>query len=819
MGKSKFIKNLQDNSIEQRTDKWYKVRSKLITASDCGVLLGYNTLSDPEQIISNKLGNERFDNVYTRHGRHYEPLAIKLFEEKNKKKVYEVGLLIHQKHTFLGASPDGITSNHCLIEIKCPYTRQLSGSISLNYYAQVQLQLEVANIDKCYFYECVFKEVESKKLCKSEYCGYNEGKKNWWYLADDNLIIIDRNRDWFSRNKPIFKKFHDELKFQHKTHKKKNTGRKRKRLSIFCGDKKRRKLTKNKMKWINETKIRNSIMNNTLVDWLDLYGSSKGFEKQPNNPFTLLKFNKTRQFKTKLIGEIEEEYKKYSKRLPYCGHYSIDLKLMTQQYMEKGIPIIIQGLVTDDDNKLYTVIDLLIRSDWLQKIFDKYKLKFDTKQTLSKFSKKWCYTVVSLKYKILPFLSNGTELSNDSITRMYKAQLAFQNRVLTKAQFYDCPCAFLVGSGWKITKNGNQIKKYGEWKKLGYINLETYDNKYIDMVDKAIKWYRNVEANGHKWKLYPKPTKTELYPLIFSSNSSGGWANTKKTVANKLKDISLLWQVGPNVRNKAHKKGIYTWDNPKLTPEILGYKKDSYRANTLQKIIDVNKMKRTKVLPKKIINNLNDWKNSKKVEFYVDFETLNSLYGGRPIIYLIGLTIIIPSGIAKKYGTNNRKRDYSFVAESLTKVEEYRIIEGWIKQMKSVLKKYDLKRSEVNIYVCSKAEENFLNSAKKRHKKENSRKWNIEFTDVMEIVKSEPVVFYGCLSGFGLKAVSSAMYKSGLIPIRYDSKCTSGEVSMASAVKYYETKLSEEIDDIIRYNTLDCQVIYEILLYLRKHHS
>ena len=230
-------------------------------------------------------------------------------------------------------------------------------------------------------------------------------------------------------------------------------------------------------------------------------------------------------------------------------------------------------------------------------------------------------------------------------------------------------------------------------------------------------------------------------------------------------------------------------------------------------------MKRTKVLPKKIINNLNDWKNSKKVEFYVDFETLNSLYGGRPIIYLIGLTVIIPSGIAKKYGTNNRKRDYSFVAENLTKGEEYRIIENWLKQMKSVLKKYDLDRSEVNIYVWSKAEENFLNSAKKRHNKENSRKWNIEFTDVMEIVKSEPVVFYGCLSGFGLKAVSSAMYKSGLIPIRYDSKCTSGEVSMASAVKYYETKLSEEIDDIIRYNTLDCQVIYEILLYLRKHHS
>ena len=89
----------------------------------------------------------------------------------------------------------------------------------------------------------------------------------------------------------------------------------------------------------------------------------------------------------------------------------------------------------------------------------------------------------------------------------------------------------------------------------------------------------------------------------------------------------------------------------------------------------------------------------------------------------------------------------------------------------------------------------------------------------MEILKKGQVVVNGSLSGFGLKSISTALYNAGLIPLKYDSKCTSGEVSMASALSYYEQKLQEEMDDIIKYNTLDCQVIYEILTYLRKNHS
>lgn len=820
MTKSRLISKLQKSSIEQRSEEWYKIRTKLITASDCGVILGYNTLSSTNKLMTTKLNNVRFENIYTKHGQYYEPKAIEIFEKKYKKKVYEVGLLRHQKHKFLGASPDGIVSNHYLIEIKCPYTRRLSGAISLNYYAQVQLQLEVANLENCYFYECVFKEVDTKRECKNlDCCGYNEDKKNWWYLADSNLLIIERNREWFARNRETFKKFHTELKNQHKTTKK--GGKKRKRSLIFPDErpKKKRKTTKiSTQSWINESKIRNFIIGDTLTDWLDLHGYKK-YEREPFNPFTLMKFTKTGKFKTKILQEIEEIYPNRTKRLPYFNNHCIDLVLMTKTHMSNGVPVIIQGMLSDEDTKSYTTIDLLIRSDYVQKIFDKYRLKVDIKEGASYYSTKWFYVAFSLRYKILSLLSDGRSLSDDFITKMYKAQLTFQNELLGKVQGYTPSFAFLVGNGWKGTKGGKKTKKYRDWKKLGYLNFSEKDKHYIDDINNAMVWYRDVEKNGHKWKITPKPSRAELYPLIFSSQASGGWSNVKKQLAIKLKDISLLWQVGPKVRRKAHDQGIYTWDDPDLTPEVLGIKSDSDKGILLQKIIDINKMKRTKVLPKKITNNLNNWKSSNKVEFYVDFETLNSLYGGRPIIYLIGLTVVIPSSVARRYGTNNRKRDYSFVAESLTKAQEFSIIEQWINQMYSVYRKYDLNPEDVNIYCWSQAENNFLKGARERHNKQNSKKWNVKFTDVMEILKKGQVVVKGSLSGFGLKSISTALYNAGLIPLKYDSKCTSGEVSMASALSYYEHKLQEEMDDIIKYNTLDCQVIYEILTYLRKNHS
>ena len=54
----------------------------------------------------------------------------------------------------MGASPDGITKDGIMLEIKCPYTRVMNGTVPPQYWAQVQGQLEVCGLDMCDYLEC-----------------------------------------------------------------------------------------------------------------------------------------------------------------------------------------------------------------------------------------------------------------------------------------------------------------------------------------------------------------------------------------------------------------------------------------------------------------------------------------------------------------------------------------------------------------------------------------------------------------------------------------------------------------------------------------
>jgi len=46
-----------------------------------------------------------------------------------------------------------------MLEIKCPYKRKITGEIPLQYYYQIQGQLDVCNLDECDYLECEFEEV------------------------------------------------------------------------------------------------------------------------------------------------------------------------------------------------------------------------------------------------------------------------------------------------------------------------------------------------------------------------------------------------------------------------------------------------------------------------------------------------------------------------------------------------------------------------------------------------------------------------------------------------------------------------------------
>ena len=80
--------------------------------------------------------------------------------------------------------------------------------------------------------------------------------------------------------------------------------------------------------------------------------------------------------------------------------------------------------------------------------------------------------------------------------------------------------------------------------------------------------------------------------------------------------------------------------------------------------------------------------------------------------------------------------------------------------------------------------------------------------------------------GFGLKAIAKALYRHGYIHVNWDSGPTDGLGAMVGAwscaaeAKACGGTLSETalMQDIARYNAIDCQALAEIVGYLRANH-
>jgi putative phage-type endonuclease len=175
----------------QRSPEWFFTRNTIITASEAASCLtmsktvcenyaklynltnfkfndtkSTNSYEKLEDYIIKKCKafngeNVFFDSKYTLWGKKYEEVALNLYKFIKKTEVYEFGLLKHPHFSWLGASPDGISKDGVMLEIKCPLTRKITGIPPLHYFIQVQIQLECALLDEADFLECEIKEVDS----------------------------------------------------------------------------------------------------------------------------------------------------------------------------------------------------------------------------------------------------------------------------------------------------------------------------------------------------------------------------------------------------------------------------------------------------------------------------------------------------------------------------------------------------------------------------------------------------------------------------------------------------------------------------------
>ena len=151
--------------MEQGSSEWLSLRLGKVTASRMADVLSKGRGAAPSktaetymmELLAERLTGESkpfFENDAMRWGTETEPQARAMYELNSGYDVKEVAFIERDEST--GVSPDGLINDDGMLEIKCPTTitqikRALTDDYSKDYYAQIQMQLWVAERQWCDF--------------------------------------------------------------------------------------------------------------------------------------------------------------------------------------------------------------------------------------------------------------------------------------------------------------------------------------------------------------------------------------------------------------------------------------------------------------------------------------------------------------------------------------------------------------------------------------------------------------------------------------------------------------------------------------------
>lgn len=564
---------------------------------------------------------------------------------------------------------------------------------------------------------------------------------------------------------------------------------------------------------VSASHLYNYMNKDPLVDWLKL-SSRRGTRRSPaytsnSGSFTDFIMNRGVQFESELIKYIN------ANKLPVVSvseYINDDTCEQTIKLMRQGVPVIHSAPVKNNHNGTQGVIDLLVRSDKISELVEETPCIDNFKAP--KLSGDYHYVVIDVKFSTLPLRSDGKLLLNSGSYPAYKAQVCVYNQAIGQIQGYEPRYAYIMGRRWKYTKQDEVFSNYTCLNKLGTIDFKGVDSDYKILTKNAIQWVRDVTLEGHKWSIDP-PSRVELYPNMCVD--SGIWNEEKEKIADKIGEITSIWNCGIKHRNNALNNDIKSWKDSKCTTEIMGIK--GVRAPIIDKIIQINRQIKDNIWPKQITSNVYDWK-TKGNEVFVDFETMSDIFADfNKLPYQEKTEMIFMIGVG--YEENGKWVYKNFTCKNATYDEEYRI-----------MNEFNTFLSERNYpkmyHWCADA--NFWKTAEERqfckgdkHVQKNiSKKWTLsDWADLCKLFQSEPIVIKDCFK-FGLKNIAKAMEKHKMISTSIESDCNSGMSAQINAWKCYKNNSdpinSSTMKDITKYNEFDCKVLWDILTYLRKNH-
>lgn len=582
-------------------------------------------------------------------------------------------------------------------------------------------------------------------------------------------------------------------------------------------------------KWnymISAGSVRNYMLDDPLDDFLDYYDIKSLLDK-PIKKDNYVKKNKEYKASTKyymdngkefedfLINKIKENHKVITVSTTGLDSRSVELFNETIKLMKEGVPIIYQGVLHNYDNNTYGIPDLIVRADYINKLLN-YNAISEKESHIGSpnLNLKYHYKIIDIKGSTISLKSDGIHIRKTCSIPAFKGQLYIYQKALNNIQGININKAYIWGK-----KYDHNTNIYNYMNKLGTIDYDINNNpnddfKYIKKTNDAIKWVQELRMNGYKWCLLPKPSRAELYPNM--KNSASEYIKLKQQLADKLYEITNIWNCGIDMREKAHSKNILGWNDPKCTTKNLGLKKNN-QNKIIDSILNINRQNKILISPSKIIYDRNNWIKTPKdtMNFYFDFESfsesnldINNMY-----VYLIGVGYVKDNTwIYKDFlmKNKNNQSEYDMTFEFIKYIKNILILEKkkkatcfhWCSHEKTCYENIKLKNSNIIF------DDSFLN-----------------FYDLNKIFVNEPVVIKGA-KNFKLKEIAKTLYNQRKINSSWDSNssCIDGLDASILAINIYNNLNNiiltdlPEIKDIINYNEIDCKVLFEIHQLIKNEH-
>jgi hypothetical protein len=573
---------------------------------------------------------------------------------------------------------------------------------------------------------------------------------------------------------------------------------------------------------ISATQIKNGLLDDKIADALKFRnGIPKIKYHNTNNKRENILFDKGNRFEDTIVKKLKEKYGNNVKQvINDLSEFDINKMDLTKQYMMEGVPIILQAVLYNEKNLTFGVSDILIRSDWLPKVYNISPItEEDIKIKAPNLNGNYHYRVIDIKWSNIKISTDGFSVLNQDRLPSYKGQLAIYNAIVGQIQGYTPDITYLMGKTLTTiyTKNKKDIceRDTNCFNKLGQINYEFKDNKYIDMTIDAIDWTREARFLSHTWCFNP-PSRKELYPNMCKNFDLDSY-NEKLKLAKDIGEMTLLWNVNKKHRETAHDNGVYSIHDPDCTSEIMGINKGK-RSDTINKILEINRNDKL-LIPNIINNNMGNWKNKYDYEFYLDFETVQmSLLEDNMNIYDSSENngeIVCMIGVG--YTNSVGEWEYTnFNIKNCTREEEEEMFYDFFIYLNS----FTNGLRKIKLFHWNHTEKTIINNFNKRTFNLYDNYINtFQFVDMYKIFVDEPIVVSGSYD-FTLKNIGKAMYKNNMIKSCWDTNIKSGYDALFEAINIYKKKkiTDDNLQNIITYNEYDCKILNNIVSYLRKNH-